>query len=80
MFHRSKYSFFQVTQSRVHADGKTEQMDRFQLSGEDGGAKIACVGNGLLAASTSDRSLRFVDILRLPQSILAKSKVSMLLR
>jgi len=48
-----------VSTCRVHADGKTEQMDQFKLSGIEGCVSIACAGNGLLAAATSDQFLRY---------------------
>ena len=49
-------------QCRVDADGKTEEMEQVKLSGLDGAGRITWAGDGVLAASTSDQSLRCVVV------------------
>lgn len=46
--------------SRVHGDGKAEEMTRVKLSGRGSQSDVIWAGEGLLAAATSDRSLRHV--------------------
>ncbi|XP_039255691.2 intraflagellar transport protein 140 homolog [Styela clava] len=55
-------SDLQVVLSRVHGDGKTEELYRAKLSGQGNKSDMTWASEGLLASATSDHSLRMWNL------------------